>query len=46
MFSKELISKFEGTPTPFYYYDMALLRRTLDTLSKATAKYGDRKSVV
>ncbi|MBO4244987.1 MAG: diaminopimelate decarboxylase [Bacteroidales bacterium] len=40
MFSKELISKFEGTPTPFYYYDMALLRRTLDTLSKATSKYG------
>ena len=40
MFSKELISKFEGTPTPFYYYDMARLRRTLDTLSKATSKYG------
>ena len=40
MFSKELISKFEGTPTPFYYYDMALLRRTLDSLQSAADKYG------
>ena len=40
MFTKELISKFETTPTPFYYYDLPLLRRTLDTLFKAANKYG------
>ena len=40
MFTKELISKFETTPTPFYYYDLSLLRRTLDTLFKAASKYG------
>lgn len=40
MFTKELISKFETTPTPFYYYDLSLLRRTLDTLLKAASKYG------
>ena len=26
------IKEFEGLRTPFYYYDMALLRRTLDTI--------------
>lgn len=40
MFSDSLISKFENTPTPFYYYDMPLLRSTLEKLSKAANKYG------
>ena len=26
------IKEFEGLRTPFYYYDIALLRRTLDTI--------------
>ncbi|MDE6490208.1 MAG: diaminopimelate decarboxylase, partial [Muribaculaceae bacterium] len=26
------ISEFSATPTPFYYYDMELLRRTLDSI--------------
>ncbi|MCQ2974304.1 MAG: diaminopimelate decarboxylase [Bacteroidales bacterium] len=40
MFSQELISKFENTPTPFYYYDTELLNKTLQTLKKAVDKYG------
>ena len=40
MFTKELISKFETTPTPFYYYDMNLLRETLANLKKSADKYG------
>ena len=40
MFTKDLISKFENTPTPFYYYDMPLLRETLGKLKNAADKYG------
>ena len=40
MFTKDLISKFENTPTPFYYYDMPLLRETLGLLKKVADKYG------
>ena len=39
MFSKELIYKFETTPTPFYYYDQDLLNQTLYILKKEAAKY-------
>ena len=33
------IEKFEGVQTPFYYYDKALLQRTLDTITQEAAKY-------
>lgn len=31
--------KFKGIKTPFYYYDLSLLRRTLDILKAETDKY-------
>ncbi len=40
MFAKETIQKFQGIQTPFYYYDLDLLRKTLDTLKKESDKYG------
>jgi diaminopimelate decarboxylase len=36
MFSRQLIDRFNSLPTPFYYYDLDLLRRTLDALKSAT----------
>ncbi len=39
-FSKELIHKFTLTPTPFYYYDLELLDRTLQSLKKEAGRYG------
>src|SRR4249920_3560471 len=35
MFSKEQLEKFKNTPTPFYYYDVDLLKSTLDAVKKA-----------
>ncbi len=32
--------KFERLTTPFYYYDVELLRETLDTVKKEAGKYG------
>ncbi|MBI4945819.1 MAG: diaminopimelate decarboxylase [Bacteroidetes bacterium] len=40
MFSKETIQKFQNTSTPFYYYDIELLRKTLEALKKESDKYG------
>ena len=40
MFSKETIQKFQSTPTPFYYYDLDLLARTIEALKKESDKYG------
>ncbi len=40
MFTKETINKFNSTPTPFYYYDLALLKQTLEQLKKESDKYG------
>ena len=34
MFSRELLRSFKNIQTPFYYYDLDLLRNTLKTLSK------------
>jgi diaminopimelate decarboxylase len=39
-FSKELIQKFALTTTPFYYYDMELLDRTLLSLRQESDRYG------
>src|ERR1035437_2505117 len=40
MFSPDTINKFASTPTPFYYYDLEWLRKTLDVLKKESDKYG------
>ncbi|TAL62169.1 MAG: diaminopimelate decarboxylase, partial [Bacteroidetes bacterium] len=40
MFSKKTIQKFQRTPTPFYYYDLELLKKTLAALKKESDKYG------
>jgi diaminopimelate decarboxylase len=32
-------NKFQGIRTPFYYYDTALLRQTLNTINEETSKY-------
>ena len=34
------VEKFEQLPTPFYYYDMDLLQRTLDVVKAESSKYG------
>lgn len=39
MFSPDIIKKFNSTPTPFYYYDLDLLNRTIDALKKESEKY-------
>ena len=33
------IEKFQELPTPFYYYDMKLLGKTIDTILKQTEGY-------
>lgn len=34
MFTKETILNFEKQPTPFYYYDMGLLKKTLEEVTR------------
>ncbi len=34
------VDKFQTMETPFYYYDEALLRKTLETVQTESAKYG------
>ena len=38
MFSEELIQKFKGIPTPFYYYDLELLENTLRSVKDNAEK--------
>jgi diaminopimelate decarboxylase len=40
MFNKENINKFKTIPTPFYYYDIEVLKQTLQNLKKESDKYG------
>ena len=35
------INKFANIETPFYYYDVALLKETLECASKEAAKHDD-----
>jgi diaminopimelate decarboxylase len=42
MFSKEIISKFSELETPFYYYDLDLLKRTLEALTKESSKRNNK----
>ncbi len=39
MFSKETINKFKTIPTPFYYYDLEVLKQTLQLVKTESAKY-------
>jgi len=34
------LEKIKSTPTPFYYYDLELLRKTIDALKKESEQYG------
>lgn len=40
MFKPDIINKFKNIPTPFYYYDVEVLKQTLDLLKKESDKYG------
>ena len=40
MFNKEVVTKFQNIQTPFYYYDLGILKKTIETLKKESDKYG------
>jgi diaminopimelate decarboxylase len=40
MFNSDITNKFKDLETPFYYYDMGVLRQTLEACTNASAKYG------
>lgn len=40
MFNTDTITRFQSIETPFYYYDMGVLRNTLESCQVASAKYG------
>lgn len=40
MFTKDLVSSFQQTPTPFYYYDLNLLEEGLKRITAQSARYG------
>src|ERR1700712_2919876 len=40
MFNPDTINRFQSIDTPFYYYDMGVLRQTLAACHNASAKYG------
>lgn len=40
MFSPDIVSRFNETETPFYYYDLKLLEQTLEQCKKSADKYG------
>ncbi|MGB4398445.1 MAG: diaminopimelate decarboxylase [Daejeonella sp.] len=40
MFDENTLARFESLETPFYYYDLALLEKTLKTCKEAADKYG------
>ena len=39
MFSEKEITRFSNIPTPFYYYQLELLKATLEALTKASAPF-------
>ncbi len=39
MFSSEIIGKFKAHVTPFYFYDIELLKKTLESVQKAASPY-------
>lgn len=40
MFNTDLVNKFKNIPTPFYYYDMAVLDATIKKVVDVSKKYG------
>jgi diaminopimelate decarboxylase len=40
MFKENIISKFKSIQTPFYYYDIEVLKKTLQKLKEESNKYG------
>ena len=40
MISQEAIQRFENQETPFYHYDLGLLRKTLEAVRTASNKFG------
>jgi diaminopimelate decarboxylase len=40
MFDTNTIDRFQQLETPFYYYDLDVLRKTLEACTSASAKYG------
>jgi len=40
MFDTNTINRFQQLETPFYYYDLDVLRKTLEACTTASAKYG------
>jgi diaminopimelate decarboxylase len=40
MFNNNTINRFKDLETPFYYYDLGLLRQTLEACKSASDKYG------
>ncbi len=42
MSTEELVGRFRDLPTPFYYYDLDLLRRTVEQAVRAAGTYGYR----
>ena len=40
MFDTNTIQRFQNLETPFYYYDLGLLRQTLEACKNASDKYG------
>lgn len=40
MLSARITERLRGIPTPFYLYDMKLLERTLEALTRASARHG------
>ena len=40
MFNNDTVNKFQSLETPFYYYDLGILRQTLEACTTASAKYG------
>lgn len=39
MFTPAIVKKFAAIPTPFYYYDVEVLKQTLEQLKKESDKY-------
>lgn len=39
MFNKDIVNNFQNKETPFYYYDLELLKRTLKACADAADKY-------
>lgn len=40
MFTRNLIAKFKNKETPFYYYDLDILKKTLDSAIEQSSRFG------